>query len=189
MKNNKILKIISLCALILSFVFFVIALIMPAVVIGTGQDADSSTTGSVLLGTYGLLVVYTVMLGLAFIFLLTVNNQTVKNLGKGLYSGVSIISFVVFFDLVLNLKKYGAQGVSLGFGAIALILGIVFYVVYLSFEGLKCVLGKSNEIFTVSDPVEEIKRWKQLLDDNAITEEEYALKKKEILKIEDKDAA
>ena len=142
---------------------------------------SDSTTGAVLIKTYELLIVYTVMLGLGFVFLLTFNNSTIKNLGKGLYTCVSVISVVVFFDLALNLKKFGLQGVSLGFGAIALILGVTFYVLYLIFDGLLFVFSENNEVSTNYDPVVELKRWKELLDDNTITEEEFAMKKKEIL--------
>lgn len=186
----KILKIISKICVILAFVLFAIAPIMDS----TSTDTTSSTTvvnpivSTVITASIINSAYYYLFAGVGFVLILANINKLTKALGQGLLAADAMIGLVVFITINKDVAETNTSSYTMGFGTILILVAAIVYLTYAILDLVADAVNNIAEQKTSMSPaLAEIKQWKELLDENIINEEEFNIKKQEILNLPKKN--
>ncbi len=189
----KILKIISKICLIAAFALFTISPIMEATVTEASSSSSTETIVNPVVSSYISTVLlsgayYYILAGLGFALILVNYNKITKAIGQGLLGANSMIALVVFIQINNHVAEVNNNNFSIGAGALLILVAAIVYLTYVVLDLVADAINNISEQKTsISPALAEIKQWKELLDQNIINEEEFNIKKQEILNLPKKD--
>ena len=177
----KIVKLIENIFLILGSVMFVVAGLLSYSLDET-LGIRGFATGLALMGGFTVLCLF------VGVFLYFVENKALSRLGLALVLGCACISLGLAIVSLGESAKTSANDTSISYiiamvGSIIVILAFFLDMTYLILEKALKVQKEATSAEQLNNDVELLEKWKKLLDDKMITEEEFEAKRKAILHI------
>ena len=176
----KIVKLIENIFLILGSVVFVVAGIL-SYSLDEALGITGFATGLIALGGFVVLCLF------VGIFLYFLDNKALSRLGFALVLGCACINLGLAI-ISLGVSKKASSDVSISY--IIALVGSIIVILAFFLDMTHLVLGKvlqsRREITSVeqlNNDVELLEKWKKLLDEKMISEEEFEAKRKAILHI------
>lgn len=176
----KIVKLIENIFLILGSVVFVVAGILSYSLDET-LGIKGFATGLALMGGFTVLCLF------VGIFLYFVENKVLSRLGLALVLGCACINLgLAIVSLGESAKTSSDTSISYSIamaGSILVILAFFLDMTYILLEKALNVQKEATSAEQLNNDVELLEKWKKLLDEKMITEEEFEAKRKAILHI------
>lgn len=176
----KIVKLIENIFLILGSVLFVVAGILSYSLDET-LGIKGFATGLALMGGFTVLCLF------VGIFLYFVENKVLSRLGLALVLGCACINLgLAIVSLGESAKTSSDTSISYSIamaGSIIVILAFFLDMTYILLEKALKVQKEATSAEQLNNDVELLEKWKKLLDEKMITEEEFEAKRKAILHI------
>lgn len=176
----KIVKLIENIFLILGSVLFVVAGILSYSLDET-LGIKGFDTGLALMGGFTVLCLF------VGIFLYFAENKVLSRLGLALVLGCACINLgLAIVSLGESAKTSSDTSISYSIamaGSIIVILAFFLDMTYILLEKALKVQKEATSAEQLNNDVELLEKWKKLLDEKMITEEEFEAKRKAILHI------
>lgn len=176
----KIVKLIENIFLILGSVLFVVAGILSYSLDET-LGIKGFATGLALMGGFTVLCLF------VGIFLYFAENKVLSRLGLALVLGCACINLgLAIVSLGESAKTSSDTSISYSIamaGSIIVILAFFLDMTYILLEKALKVQKEATSAEQLNNDVELLEKWKKLLDEKMITEEEFEAKRKAILHI------
>lgn len=176
----KIVKLIENIFLILGSVLFVVAGILSYSLDET-LGLKGFATGLALMGGFTVLCLF------VGIFLYFVENKVLSRLGLALVLGCACINLgLAIVSLGESAKTSSDTSISYSIamvGSIIVILAFFLDMTYILLEKALKVQKEATSAEQLNNDVELLEKWKKLLDEKMISEEEFEAKRKAILHI------
>lgn len=176
----KIIKRIENILLILSVIVLVLAGILSVVL-----DESEGIGGLATLFGPQFLLVACLFIGIFFYFL---ENKNLSRLGFALMSATNV--YVLIASLLpliiasnLESEEYGVSFVISLIGTICFFVAFVLDITHIILNVIYNKNVKANSIDELNNKLVLLEKWKKLFDDKMISEEEFEIKRKELLEI------
>lgn len=172
----------------LAAIFFGISLVLPGTV---DQTVTTTTTSSVISNDtmFGEIIqiatpqAVLIFLGFAFIgcALVLFGKNVVKYIGYACEFVSGFFALFAVFEILDSIKI--EPKIAMGFGAILAIIGFILVIVGSIFESLIILISKIEPEKNDDKTIETILKYKQLLEQNIITEDIFLAKRNKLLGI------
>jgi len=174
----KALKIVGKILLVLTVLLFAVALLLPATQLAKAETGTVNPSfASIVVLAIIIPSIYYIILGLIIPFYFS-NNYILKKLSYAALTAAIIINLVSFSNVIDAEVKNGIKTIGIGsiLGIVGSILGIIVLVLFLVLNYVEISYDYENKI------ISDLEKWNNLKEKNIISEEEFQMKKKEILK-------